>query len=106
MWKAFEEMEELGWIGSRRPRMYAIQAEGCAPIPKAFAEGKEVSEKFPNARTYASGLRVPKAFGDYLILRFVRASGGGALSVSDDEMRRGCDEIGAAEGTFASPEGG
>src|SRR5262245_424924 len=106
MWKAFEEMEELGWIGSRRPRMFSVQAEGCAPIPRAFAEGKEVSEKFPNAHTYASGLRVPKAFADYLILRYVRASGGAALSVTDDEMRRACDEIGAAEGIFAAPEGG
>ena len=106
MWKAFEEMEEMGWIGAKRPRMFAIQAEGCAPIPKAFAEGKEVSEKYPNAHTYASGLRVPKAFADYLILRYVRASGGAAISVTDDEMRRACDEIGAAEGIFAAPEGG
>ncbi len=86
--------------------MIAVQAEGCAPIPKAFAEGKEVSEKFANAHTYASGLRVPKAFADYLILRYVRASGGAAISVTDDEMRRACDEIGAAEGIFAAPEGG
>jgi len=106
MWKAFDEMEEMGWIGARRPRMFAVQAEGCAPIPKAFAEGKEVSEKFADAHTYASGLRVPKAFADYLILRYVRASGGAALSVTDDEMRRACDEIGAAEGIFAAPEGG
>ena len=106
MWKAFDEMEEMGWIGSRRPRMFAVQAEGCAPIPKAFADGKETSEKFPNAHTYASGLRVPKPFADYLILRFVRASGGAAIAVTDDEMRRACDEIGAAEGIFAAPEGG
>ena len=106
MWKAFEEMEELGWIGSARPTMIAVQAEGCAPIPKAFAEGKEVAEKFPNARTYASGLRVPKPFADYLILRYVRASGGSAVAVSDDAMRSACDEIGAAEGLFAAPEGG
>ena len=106
MWKAFEEMEEMGWIGGKRPKMFAIQAEGCAPIPKAFAEGRDVSERFPNARTYASGLRVPKAFADYLILRYVRASGGAAVSVTDDEMRRACDEIGASEGIFAAPEGG
>jgi threonine synthase len=106
MWKAFEEMEELGWIGPKRPRMIAVQAEGCAPIPKAFSEGRDVSEKFPNARTYASGLRVPKAFADYLILRDVRASGGTAIAVSDDAMREACDELGAAEGLFASPEGG
>jgi threonine synthase len=106
MWKAFEEMEELGWIGAERPRMFSVQAEGCAPIPKAFAEGKDVSEKFPNAHTYASGLRVPKAFADYLILRDIRASGGSAIAVSDDAMRRACDEIGASEGIFAAPEGG
>ena len=106
MWKAFDEMEELGWIDSKRPRMFSVQAEGCAPIPKAFAEGKDVSEKFPNARTYASGLRVPKAFADYLILRYVRDSGGSAIAVSDDAMRRACDEIGASEGIFAAPEGG
>ena len=106
MWKAFLEMEEMGWIGPKRPRMFAVQAEGCAPIPKAFAEGKDTSEKFENARTYASGLRVPKPFGDYLILRYIRESGGGAVAVSDDDMRRACDEIGAAEGLFAAPEGG
>jgi threonine synthase len=106
MWKAFDEMEEMGWIGAKRPRMFAVQAEGCAPIPKAFAEGRETSEKFPNARTYASGLRVPKPFADYLILRYVRASGGAAIAVTDDEMRRACGEIGADEGLFASPEGG
>ena len=106
MWKAFDEMEELGWIGGKRPRMFAIQAEGCAPIPKAFAEGKTVSEKFPNAHTYASGLRVPKAFADYLILQYVRDSHGSAVTVNDDEMRAACDEIGAAEGLFVAPEGG
>jgi threonine synthase len=106
MWKAFDEMEEIGWIGSPRPRMFAVQAEGCAPIPKAFVEGKAVSEKFPNAHTYASGLRVPKPFADYLILRDVRSSGGAATAVTDDDMRAACDQIGASEGLFASPEGG
>jgi threonine synthase len=106
MWKAFDEMEELGWLDGKRPRMIAVQAEGCAPIPKAFAEGKLVSEKFPNAHTYASGLRVPKPFADYLILQYVRASAGTAVTVTDDEMRRACDEIGAAEGLFVAPEGG
>jgi threonine synthase len=106
MWKAFEEMEELGWIGGRRPKMFAVQAEGCAPIPKAFAEGKAVAEKFPNAHTYASGLRVPKPFADYLILRYIRESEGAAIAVTDDEMRSACDEIGAAEGLFVAPEGG
>jgi len=106
IWKAFEEMEELGWIGPARPKMVAVQAEGCAPIPKALAEGKPVSERVPNASTYASGLRVPQPFADYLILRYVHASGGTAVAVPDDEIRRACDEIGAAEGLFVAPEGG
>jgi len=106
MWKAFDEMEDLGWIGPRRPRMIAVQAEGCAPIPRAYEEGKEVSQKWENAQTYALGLRVPKAYADYLILRDVRASGGCAVTVSDDEMRRACDEMGETEGLFVAPEGG
>lgn len=106
MWKAFDEMEEMGWIGSKRPKMISVQADGCAPIVKAFAEGKPVSERFPNAHTYASGLRVPKAYADYLILRDLRASAGFAVAVSDDDMRRACEQIGAAEGLFAAPEGG
>jgi threonine synthase len=106
MWKAFTEMEELGWIGSKRPRMVAVQADGCAPIPRAFREGKPVSEKWQNAHTYASGLRVPKPFADYLILRYLRESEGTAVTVSDDDMRRACDEIGEAEGLFVAPEGG
>ena len=105
MWKAFEEMEALGWIDSRRPRMIAVQAAGCAPIPRAFAEGRPDSEKWENAETYASGLRVPKAFADFLVLRDVRASGGDAVAVTDEEMRRAADEIGAAEGLFVCPEG-
>jgi len=106
MWKAFEEMEELGWIGRKRPRMISVQATGCAPIAKAFAEGKPASEKWENARTYASGLRVPKAFADFLILRDIRESKGDAVAVSDEEMRLACEEMGAAEGLFAAPEGG
>jgi len=105
MWKAFEEMEEMGWIGSKRPRMISVQAEGCAPVPKAFAEGKEACEKWENARTYASGLRVPKAFADFLILRDIRQSGGDAVAVSEEEMRQAEREIGAAEGLFVAPEG-
>jgi threonine synthase len=105
MWKAFEEMEALGWIGEKRPRMISVQAAGCAPIPKALAEGKPVSEKWENAQTYASGLRVPKAFADFLILRDIRASNGDAVAVTDDEMRRAADEIGSAEGLFVCPEG-
>ena len=106
MWKAFAEMEELGWIGSKRPKMFAVQAEGCAPIPRAFERGRESAEKFENAQTYASGLRVPKPFADYLILRYVRESGGSAVAVPDDAMREACEELGAAEGLFAAPEGG
>jgi threonine synthase len=105
MWKAFDEMETLGWIGSKRPRMISVQAAGCAPIPKAFAEGKPASEKWENAETYASGLRVPKAFADFLILRDIRASHGDAIAVTDDAMRRAADEIGSAEGLFVCPEG-
>ena len=106
MWKAFDEMEELGWIGPARPKMISVQAEGCAPIPRAFALGRAVSEKWENASTYASGLRVPKAYADDLILSALRASGGTAIAVTDDAMRRACDEIGAAEGLFVAPEGG
>jgi threonine synthase len=106
MWKAFDEMEAMGWIGSARPRMISVQAEGCAPIPKAFAEGKDVSVRFENAHTYASGLRVPKAYADYLILKILRASKGEAVAVSDGEMREGAAEMGAAEGLYAAPEGG
>ncbi|HSS44763.1 MAG TPA: threonine synthase [Thermoanaerobaculia bacterium] len=105
-WKAFAEMEEMGWIVDKRPKMFAVQAEGCAPIPKAFRDGKAVSEKWHGAHTYASGLRVPKPFADYLILRFLRESGGDAVAVSDDQIRRACDEIGEAEGLFVAPEGG
>ena len=106
MWKAFQEMEELGWISGPRPRMIAVQAEGCAPIPRAFASGRPESEAWENAATYASGLRVPKAFADFLILRDLRDSNGDAVAVSDDEMRLAADEIGAAEGLFVAPEGG
>ncbi len=105
MWKAFEEMEEMGWIGSKRPRMISVQAAGCAPIPEAFAAGAESSEKWDNAATYASGLRVPKAFADFLILRDIRASGGDAIAVTDEQMREAEQEIGAAEGLFVAPEG-
>ena len=106
MWKAFDEMEQLGWIGPERPRMVSVQSEGCAPIPKAFEEGTEASEMWRNAHTVASGLRVPKALGDFLILAAVRESGGTALAVSDEELMRDARRIGAAEGIFAAPEGG
>ena len=83
MWKAFEEMEQMGWIGSKRPRMVTVQSKGCAPIVKAFEEGKQSAEMFENAATVASGLRVPKAIGDFLILDAIRKSGGTAIAVSD-----------------------
>ncbi len=107
MWKAFEEMQYLGWIkkGSRLPKMISIQAAGCAPIPKAFAENKPVSEPWKNAHTVASGLRVPKAYADYIILDILRKSGGQALAVSDDEMMEAVLDWGREEGIFLSPEG-
>jgi threonine synthase len=86
--------------------MVSVQAEGCAPIPAAFAAGKPVSERFEGARTYASGLRVPKAYADDLILKALRESGGDAVTVTDGEMRRGVLELASCEGLFAAPEGG
>ena len=106
MWKAFEEMEELGWIGPKRPRMISVQAAGCAPIPKAFAEGKDVSREVGERLDLRVGVcGCPKAFADFLILRDIRASGGDAVAVTDDEMRQAEQEIGAAEGLFVAPEG-
>ena len=105
MWKAFAELEELGWIGSARPRMVAVQARGCAPIVKAFSENKTTAEPWQNARTIASGLRVPQAVADFLMLQAIRASGGTALSVSDDDMLAEIPLVGKAEGIFFCPEG-
>jgi threonine synthase len=105
MWKAFDEMERLGWIGSQRPRMVTVQASGCAPIVRAFETGQRFAEEFPDAETVASGLRVPKAIGDFLILDAIRASKGTALSVTDAELIAATREIGAAEGIFCAPEG-
>ena len=107
MWKAFEEMEAIGWMEpGRRPKMVSVQAEGCAPIVRAYDQGAERSEMFPNARTVADGLRVPKAIGDFLVLRAVRESGGTALAVSDADMVRDMRELGSMEGISAAPEGG
>ncbi len=106
MWKAFDEMEEMGWIDSKRPRMVTVQSEGCAPIVTAFEKGERFADMFPNAATVASGLRVPKAIGDFLILDAINASGGSAIAVSDAELIAAVREIGAAEGVFAAPEGG
>jgi threonine synthase len=105
MWKAFDEMEAMGWIGSKRPRMVSVQSEGCAPIVRAFEEGKRFADEFENAATVASGLRVPKAVGDFLILDALRASKGAAVAVSDEELLAAVGEIGAAEGLFVAPEG-
>src|SRR5882762_8510321 len=105
MWKAFDEMERMGWIGSDRPKMVTVQAAGCAPIVTAFEAGKRFADEFPNAATTASGLRVPKAIGDFLILDAIRESNGTALAVSDEELMAATGEIGAAEGVFCAPEG-
>jgi threonine synthase len=105
MWKAFAEMQDMGWIGTKRPRMVTVQASGCAPIVRAFQERKRFADEFPNAATTASGLRVPKAIGDFLILDALRESGGAAESVTDEELIAATSEIGAAEGVFCAPEG-
>ena len=105
MWKAFDEMEQMGWIGSRRPQMVTVQAAGCAPIVRAFEEGKRFADEFPNAATTASGLRVPKAIGDFLILDALRDSGGMAVAVTDEELIAATREIGSLEGVFCAPEG-
>jgi threonine synthase len=105
MWKAFDEMETLGWIGNKRPRMFAVQASGCAPIVRAFESGERFAAEFPNANTVAAGLRVPKAIGDFLMLNILRESKGGAVAVDDDEMIRTVREVGSKEGLFVAPEG-
>jgi len=105
MWKAFDEMETLGWIGRERPRMFAVQAAGCAPIVRAFETGEKTAAEFPDAHTIASGLRVPKAIGDFLILNILRQSNGGAIAVDDEEMIRVAREVGSSEGLFVCPEG-
>ena len=107
MWKAFDEMEELGWIekGSKRPRMYALQSSGCAPVVRAYDEGKPASTFFDGASTFASGLRVPKPYGDSIILDIVRASGGQALASTDEEILASILDYAKHEGLFLSPEG-
>jgi threonine synthase len=105
MWKAFDEMQQLGWIDGRRPRMYSVQAEGCAPIVRAFEAGANAGVDIAGAHTIASGLRVPKAVGDFIMLDILRRSGGGAVAVSDSELLEAVKEFGASEGVFAAPEG-
>jgi threonine synthase len=105
MWKAFDEMEVLGWIGNKRPRMFSVQASGCVPIVRAFTAGEKTAAEFPDAHTIASGLRVPKAIGDFVILKILRDSHGSAIAVDDEEMIRVTRDVGSKEGLFVCPEG-
>ena len=105
MWKAFDELEQIGWIDSKRPKMICVQADGCAPIVKAFEDGKEDSVFWENASTLASGLRVPKAIGDFLVLKAVRESGGTCIAVSDQALLAAGVQLAEAEGMFVAPEG-
>jgi threonine synthase len=106
MWKAFGELEELGWVKpGRRPRMIAVQSAGCAPVTRAFEEGKESSQVWNNAATFASGLRVPKPYGDYIMLEILKESGGVALSFSDEQILASLKDWARNEGIFLSPEG-
>jgi threonine synthase len=105
MWKAFEEMEALGWIGPERPKMISVQAAGCAPIVKAWNERRDTSEMWPNAATIAAGLRVPKPYGDYLILDILMKSKGTAIAATDEEMLEATRHWAKIEGIFAAPEG-
>jgi threonine synthase len=106
MWKAFDELEALGFIGPKRPRMYAVQAEGCAPIVRAFERGDEFAERWENAATVATGIRVPKAVGDFLILRAVRESGGAAIAVPEESILRAVEDVARDDGFLFCPEGG
>lgn len=106
MWKAFDELEALGWIGSHRPKMFAVQAAGCAPIVKAFDDGVEHAKRWEGAHTVAAGIRVPRAVGDFLILRAVRASGGRAVAVEDHATLQAVDDAARQDGLLLCPEGG
>lgn len=105
MWKAFDEMQQMGWIGDKRPRMVSVQSSGCAPIVRAFEKGERFAAEFENAETVASGLRVPKAIGDFLILDALRASNGTTVAVPDSELIKAVGELGAMTGIFCAPEG-
>jgi threonine synthase len=105
MWKAFDEMEALGWIGPERPKMIVVQSSGCAPVVKAWEEGKSSAEMWTNAATLASGLRVPKPYGDYLILDILKKSKGTAIAATDPEILEATRHWAKAEGIFAAPEG-
>jgi threonine synthase len=106
MWKAFDELEKIGFIGSKRPRMFAVQAEGCAPMVRAFNAGVEFAERWDDAHTIAMGIRVPRAVGDFLILRAVRESGGAALAVSDAAIAAAVRDVARDDGLLLCPEGG
>ena len=106
MWKAFDELEQLGWIGPERPKMFAVQASGCAPIVRAFEAGEVHAERWEDAHTIAAGIRVPKAIGDFLILRAVRQSGGKAVAVGDPAILRAADDCARKDGLLLCPEGG
>jgi threonine synthase len=105
MWKAFEEMEQLGWVRGKRPKMVAVQAEGCAPVVRAFEQGDAASQMWQDAHTAASGLRVPKPYGDYIILDILRQSGGVAVALSDDRIFASLKDWASREGLLLSPEG-
>ena len=106
MWKAFDELEAIGLIGSKRPRIYAVQAEGCAPIVRAFDAGEDFAERWEDPATVATGIRVPKAVGDFLILRAVRESGGGAIAVSEEAILQAVEDAASDDGFLLCPEGG
>jgi threonine synthase len=105
MWKAFAELEAIGFIGARRPRMVAVQAAGCAPMVRAFQAGMEHAPRWENAQTIAAGIRVPQALGDFLILRALRESNGFAVAVSDEAISAAIDEVARTEGFLLCPEG-
>jgi len=105
MWKAFDEMEALGWIDNKRPQMFSVQPAVVPPIVRAFEAGEKFAAEFPNAHTVAAGLRVPKVIGDFLMLNILRESKGGAVAIDDDEMIRTVREVGSKEGLFIAPEG-
>jgi threonine synthase len=105
MWKAFAELESLGWIGPRRPRMVVVQASGCAPLVRAFEQGADHAERWEDAHTLAAGIRVPAAIGDYLILQSVRESGGTAIAVSDETIQDAQLEMARLTGVYSAPEG-
>jgi threonine synthase len=106
MWKAFDEMQQLGWIGTERPRMISVQAAGCAPIVRAWQTGADHAEPWTDATTYAAGLRVPRAIGDFIMLHVIRVSRGAALAVTDEAMQTAVQLVGATTGIFCAPEGG